>query len=393
MKRRQIEPELRKAAGEYPVVTVIGPRQSGKTTLARMVFPDHTYVNLEHPEHRRLATSDPKTFLHTFAAPAIFDGIQNVPELLSWIQVTVDENPKEKGLYILTGSHQMKLRDEVSQSLAGRTALLTLLPFSLDELTTGYGPVPERETLLLNGFLPRIHEEGIRPLRAWRDYYQTYVERDVRKMRNIENQSGFEQFLKLLAGRAGRELNLQSISGQIGVSSPTLKQWLSVLEASFLVFRLPPFFNNFGKRLTKSPKIYFLDTGLLCYLLNIETSSQLERDPLFGNIFENMVVMEFFKYRHNMGAASNLHFFRDHNQNEVDLIYPHGSNAIPIEIKSSRTWNERFAKGVAYFQKISGQKEKGIVVYDGELEFENDQCVATNFRTIFSKLQALIATD
>jgi uncharacterized protein len=393
MKPRQIELELRKAAGEYPVVTVIGPRQSGKTTLAKMVFPDHKYVNLEHPENRRLATNDPKTFLHTFAAPAIFDEVQNVPGLLSWIQVLVDEHPKDKNQYILTGSHQMKLREEVSQSLAGRTALLTLLPFSLHELTAGYGPLPERETLLINGFLPRIHEEGIRPRRAWRDYYQTYVERDVRKMRNIENQTGFEQFLKLLAGRAGQELNLQSIGGQIGVSSPTLKQWLSVLEASFLVFRLPPFFNNFGKRITKSPKIYFLDTGLLCYLLDIETSAQLERDPLFGNIFENMVVMEFFKFRHNIGAAPNLHFYRDHNQNEVDLIYPHGTSAIPIEIKSSRTWNDRFAKGVAYFQKISGQTQKGVVVYDGDLEFENDQCVVTNFKTMLQKLQSLITTD
>jgi len=393
MIRRQIESELQQAAGEYPVVTVIGPRQSGKTTLAKMVFPNHTYVNLENPENRQLATTDPKTFLRSFPAPVIFDEIQNVPELLSWIQVLVDERPKEKGVYILTGSHQMKLREEVSQSLAGRTALLTLLPFSLDELIDGYGPLPEREALLFTGFLPRIHEEGIRPKRAWRDYYQTYVERDVRKLRAIENQIGFEQFMKLLAGRVGQELKLQSISEQIGVSSPTLKQWLSVLEASFLVFRLPPFFNNFGKRITKSPKIYFVDTGLLCYLLGIETKTQLERDPLFGNIFENMVVMEFFKFRHNLGASPNLHFFRDHNQNEVDLLYPGAGASIPIEIKSSRTYNKHFQKGVTYFQKISGQPQKGMVIYDGDLEFETEQHIATNFRTMLQKLQKLIEPD
>lgn len=390
MIERELKSELVKCAEEYPIVTVVGPRQSGKTTLVKMVFPKHTYVNLEQPEHRRLAAADPKTFLLTYSPPLILDEIQNVPELLSWIQVAVDESPKEKGLFILTGSHQMKQREGVSQSLAGRTALLTLLPFSLEELSNGYGPLPEREPLLRSGFLPRIHEEALRPARAWRDYYQTYVERDVRNLRNIENQTAFEQFLKILAGRVGQELNLQSISGQIGISSPTLKQWISVLEASFLVFRLPPYFRNFKKRITKSPKIYFLDTGLLCYLLDIETDSQLARDPLFGHIFENMVVMEFVKHRHHSGLTPNLYFFRDHNQNEVDLLFPKGNQAVPIEIKSSRTWNDRFAKGVNYFQKITGSAQKGMVIYDGDLEFENDKFASSNFRSMFTTIKKLV---
>ena len=389
MIRRQIEFELIEVAGEYPVVTVIGPRQSGKTTLVKMAFPDYAYVNLEHPEQRLLADSDPKTFFKKYPAPVVLDEIQNVPELLSWIQVLTDQRPEDKGRYILTGSHQMKLRAEVSQSLAGRTALLTLLPFSLKELAE-YGPLPDREALLMNGFLPRIHEESIRPIRAWRDYYLTYVERDVRKLIAIENQVGFEQFIKLLAGRIGQELNLHSMGKQIGVSSPTLKKWMSVLEASFLIFRLPPFYNNFGKRITKSPKIYFVDTGLLCYLLGIETVSQLERDPLFGNIFENMVVMEFFKHRHNIGRAPNLYFYRDHNRNELDLIYPNGNRPIPIEIKSSRTYTKQFQKGVQYFQKISDRPQKGLVIYDGDVSVENDHAVITNFRDMFENLQHLM---
>ncbi|WP_321413660.1 DUF4143 domain-containing protein [uncultured Desulfobacter sp.] len=278
---RRIENELKTTAGEYPVVTIIGPRQSGKTTLAKKIFRNHTYVNLENPELRSLAADDPKTFMLRYPAPAIFDEIQNVPELLSWIQVYVDETAELTGGYILTGSHQLQLREAITQSLAGRTALLTLFPFALNELKKSDIQL-EREVLIHKGFMPRLHDKNIRPGRFYRDYFQTYVERDVRKLMAVENQQAFELFLKLLAGRVGSEINYSSLSGQVGISAPQIKKWISLLEASFIIFKLPPFFNNFGKRLTKSPKIYFVEVGLACYLLGIETPEQLERDMAFG---------------------------------------------------------------------------------------------------------------
>lgn len=378
MIHRLLTAEIAQSAQEYPVITLIGPRQAGKTTLCRQAFPQHTYVNLENPEIRQLAAKDPRTFLTKYPGPAIFDEVQRVPELLSWIQVLVDERPKDKGRFILTGSHQLKLRESISQSLAGRTAVLTLLPYSLEELRS-YGDLPDRAELMLRGFLPRIHEEKIRPQRAYRDYYQTYVERDVRALISLEKQQEFEQFLKLLAGRVGQELNLHSLGNQLGVSSPQLKKWLSVLEASFLVFRLPPWFQNVGKRLTKTPKIYFTEVGLACYLLGIESTQQLERDPLFGSLFENMVVADALKQRLHAGKDANLYFYRDQGQHEIDLLVPSPQGHVPIEIKSSRTFQPQFAQGIHYYQTLTGM-ESGVVVCDSSLEFRSDSYQVCNFR-------------
>ena len=378
---RKIEDELHVTAGEYPVITIIGPRQSGKTTLARKVFPHHAYANLENPELRTLAMEDPKTFMLRYPPPVIFDEIQNAPELLSWIQVAVDETPELTAGYILTGSHQLRLREAITQSLAGRTARLTLLPFALSELPKGYIQ-SQRETLIHNGFMPRLHDKHIRPERFYRDYFQTYVERDVRKLMAIENQQAFEQFLKLLAGRIGNEINYSSLAGLVGISAPQIKKWLSLLEASFIIFKLPPFFKNFGKRLTKSPKIYFVEVGLACYLLGIETPAQLERDPAFGSLFENMVVAEALKARTNQGRDPGLYFYRDRYQNEVDLLYPSGTSFVPIEIKSSRTFRDEFLKGIRYFQKISGSDHPGMLIYDGDLEMDKQAAMVKNFRHV-----------
>lgn len=378
---RKIENELQVTAEEYPVITIIGPRQSGKTTLAKKVFPHHTYVNLENPELRTLAMEDPKTFMLRYQPPVIFDEIQNAPELLSWIQVSVDEAPELTAGYILTGSHQLRLREAITQSLAGRTALLTLLPFALNELSKGYGQ-NERETLIHNGFMPRLHDKNIRPQRFYRDYFQTYVERDVRKLMAIENQQAFEQFLKLLAGRIGNEVNYSSLAGLVGISAPQIKKWLSLLEASFIIFKLPPFFKNFGRRLTKSPKIYFVEVGLACYLLGIETTAQLERDPAFGSLFENMVVAEAYKARTNQGRDPGLYFYRDRYQNEVDLLTPSGTAFIPVEIKASRTFRDEFLKGIRYFQKISGSDHPGMLIYDGDLEMDKQAAKVRNFRHV-----------
>ncbi|MBI9108276.1 MAG: ATP-binding protein [Spirochaetales bacterium] len=383
MIKRNIEAELFQAAKEYPVITILGPRQSGKTTLAKMCFPDYVYANLEDPELRALAVNDPKSFLKMYQAPVVIDEIQNVPELLSWIQVIVDESPRTKAQFVLTGSHQLMLGEAVSQSLAGCTAVLTLPPFSFKEMGSEYMK-SDRNILMLNGFMPRLHEQDIRPRRFYSDYFQTYVERDVRKLMAIENQQAFELFLKLLAGRAGQEINFSSLSNQVGISSPQLKKWLSILEASFIVFRLPPFHSNFGKRLTKSPKIYFMEVGLAVYLLGIETAEQLERDPVFGSLFENMVIADIYKERLNRGYEPSLYFFRDHHQNEVDLLYPAGSSHLPVEIKSSRTYREDFLKNIRYFQKLAGMDKDGLLIYDGELEFDSGNIRIRNFRNVFS---------
>ncbi len=378
MIKREIESELALVAKEYPVVTISGPRQSGKTTLAKMQFPEHTYCNLEDPDTRRLAEQDPRAFFAQYPAPMIIDEVQRVPELLSYIQVLADET-SERGQYILTGSHQLSLRQAVSQSLAGRTALLELLPLSMGELSAA-GVELSRDEYIFQGFYPRIYSEGTTPSILYRNYLRTYVERDVRQILNIKDLSLFEQFIRLLAGRTGQVLNLHSLGNDIGVTNKTLKEWLSVLEASFIVFRLPPYFENFGKRIIKSPKIYFTDTGLLCYLLGIETPKQIMRDRAFGQLFENLVVIEALKSRYNQGKQPNLYFFRDNNRHEVDLIFKKGRILHPIEIKAAMTWNSEFLKGINHFQRTVPIAGKGTVIYSGEMQPKLETAEVIHFK-------------
>ncbi|RLD44792.1 MAG: AAA family ATPase [Bacteroidetes bacterium] len=383
--KREIEKELLSLMEDYPVVTITGPRQSGKTTLAKTTFPGYNYCNLENPEIRQLAENDPNAFFASFSQPLIIDEIQRVPQLLSFIQVIVDEKNK-KGLFLLTGSHQQSLREAVSQYLAGRTALLRLLPFSIKELLSANIEL-NRDKLIYTGFLPGIYDNKLNPTKAYRNYFQTYVERDLRQLLQVKNLSNFENFIRLLAGRVGQILNLHALSGDLGVSATTLTHWLSVLEASFLVFRLQPYFENFGKRLVKSPKLYFTDVGLVCYLLGIETPEQVTRDPLIGGLFENMVVMEAVKTRLNKGLDPNLFYFRDNNKNEVDLIYKKQRMLTPIEIKSAMTFNEKLLKGIAYFQRTSNQAQKGYLVYSGDLTFERDNVHVINFKDVYKILE------
>jgi len=294
---RDLAPVLLRAAGEYPVVTVTGPRQSGKTTLVRGLFPDHGYCNLEHPEVRSLAESDPKSFFELNPGRLIIDEVQRVPELLSWIQVRVDE-AGSKGHYILTGSHQLSLHEAIAQSLAGRTALLRLLPFSFAELRAA-GHLPGKGEALLRGFMPRVFDDDLEPSFAYRNYFQTYVERDVRQLIQLKDVTQFERFMRLLAGRVGQPVNYQSLGNDVGVSRTTITDWLSILEASFITFTLAPYYQNFGKRLIKTPKLYFYDSGLAAHLLGIENARQLETHPLRGALFETFVVAEVLKqYRH-----------------------------------------------------------------------------------------------
>lgn len=385
MIKRQIESELRKLMQEYPVVTITGPRQSGKTTLVKMVYPDYTYCNLEVPDIRQLAETDPRAFFNRFQFPLIIDEIQRVPELLSYIQGIVDET-QENGMFLLTGSQQLQLNESVSQSLAGRTALLSLLPLSLDELTKA-GFSLTRDEYLYKGFLPRVYDQNQNPSKAYRNYIQTYVERDLKQILALKNLNSFEVFLKLLAGRVGQIINLNSLSNDVGVSSTTLKHWLSILEASFIIFILNPYYENFGKRLIKSPKIYFTDVGVVSYLLGIENQEQVGRDPLIGNLFENMVVLELIKQRLNKGLDPNVYFFRDNNKKEVDLIFKQQNKLIPIEIKSAMTFNKNFVKGVSYFQKLSPKATRGYVIYSGDLVFDSDDYSVVNFVDAHSILE------
>lgn len=366
MIERELERELKRVSGEYPVVTVIGPRQSGKTTLVRKVFPGHSYCNLENPENRVLAREDPKSLFRQFPAPVVIDEVQRVPELLSWIQVMSDESGK-LGEYILTGSHQLQLHAAVSQSLAGRTALLRLLPFSIRELSPVAGRPKTKEAYMVQGFLPRIYDKGQTPSDAYRNYFQTYVERDVRQMVNLKNLDPFEKFIKLLAGRVGQLLNLSNLSNEVGVTSTTLKEWVSILEASFIIHRLAPYYRNFGKRVVKTPKVYFVETGLAAWLLGIETEEQAMRDPLHGALFENLVVMEALKTRLNSGRDSSLYFWRDNKGHEVDLILEKQRRLIPIEIKSAMTWNPEFARNIEWFQQAVPAAEPGHIIYAGDL--------------------------
>ena len=378
---RRISNALGQAAREYPVVTVTGPRQSGKTTLVRHQFSDYAYVNLESPDERRFATEDPRSFLKRYAPPVVFDEIQRAPQLLSYIQVEADRHPQETGRYILTGSQQMDLRAAVSQSLAGRTALLRLLPFSIAELCDA-GIILDRDEYLYQGFMPRLYEAELQVTSLYRNYYQTYVERDVRQFAAIRNIIAFETFLRLLAGRVGQVASMSDLANSTGVSSTTLAEWLGILEASFIVFRLPSYYKNFGKRLIKSPKLYFIEPGLVAYLLGIREVGQIATHPLLGGLFENLVVAEALKTRLNKGEEPGLYFFRDNNGLEADLIIENAAGLTPIEIKASRTFSPDFCKAFPHLQKIDKAFGPGLVIYAGDQETEFKGAHVRNFLKI-----------
>lgn len=379
MIKRSLIKELKILLKEFPIVTILGPRQAGKTTLAKSFLKGYQYSNLEDPSVRNFAKEDPKAYLAQFKSKVILDEIQRVPELLSYIQLIVDEE-KKNGRFILTGSHQLQLQESVSQSLAGRTALLNLFPFSISELTQAHIEFDSFEEYCFNGFLPRIHDQSVRPTTAYSNYYRTYVERDVRQLINLKDMSLFDKFIKLLAGRVGQLMDFSRLANDVGVEAKTIKNWLSILEASFIIHKLPPYFENFGKRIIKSPKYYFTDVGLLCFLLGIEKKEQISRDPLVGNIFENLVVIECLKKRYNQGQISNLYFFRDSNGNEVDVVYQSGRSLIPIEIKSASTFNTKFSKGIHHFQKTTKKAVDGYIIYSGDMTPKTESYSVLHFK-------------
>jgi len=365
---RDIAEELVRSAGEYPVVTILGPRQSGKTTLAQMTFPEKPYLSLEDPDVRVAAESDPRGFLGQVKGSAILDEVQRLPALLSYVQGMVDKDRK-RGRFILTGSHQPQLHEAITQSLAGRTAMLTLWPFSLHELSR-YKTAQDPFDLIVSGCFPRLHEEALEPRRFFNSYLQTYVERDVRMLIQLRDLSQFQQFLTLLAGRVGQVINLASLSNDVGVSTTTIRNWLSVLKASFVVFELPPFFENVRKRVIKSPKIFFTDVGLAAFLLGIHTKEHAFRDPLRGNLYENLVIADIMKGAFNKGIKPEMFFFRDSHGNEVDLLIKEKGTLTPVEIKSAGTFAADFIKGLERFQMLKIKRvATGAVLYNGEQQF------------------------
>lgn len=365
MIHRQIEASFKRLAAQYPVVTVTGPRQSGKTTLCRSAFPKKPYVNLEPADVRRFANEDPRAFLRQYPNGAILDEIQRTPDLLSYIQPLVDDASKE-GMYILTGSRQFEVLEAVSQTLAGRTALLKLLPFSIPELGKKYSSM-RADDFMFTGFYPRIYDHRLNPTQMLADYFATYVERDLKRIVNIKDLNAFEKFVCLCAGRAGQLLNLQNLASDTGISHTTARAWISALEASYIVFLLQPLHENISKRLIKSPKLYFYDVGLASFLIGIENARQLATHPLRGSLFENLVVMEVIKHRLNDAGTVNLSFFKDSSGNEVDLIIGRGPQMLPIEIKAGETVNEDYFKNLNRFAKLFPKAvSEGAVVYAGD---------------------------
>jgi len=358
---RTSEKELLALSKQYRAIAVVGPRQSGKTTLVRGCFPDKTYVNLENTDTRRFAIEDPRGFLSGFPHGAILDEVQRAPEIFSYLQQVLDEN-NTKGQFILTGSNNFLLQQNISQSLAGRVGYLFLLPLSLQELDQ---PFPSTDALIHRGFYPELYvDKEMDASKYYSNYIRTYVERDVRLIKNIVDLYAFERFVRLCAGRTGQLLNMNSLAIEVGVDNKTVASWLSVLETSFIVFRLQPYHKSFNKRIVKMPKLYFYDTGLASALLGIENKEQLSLHPFRGALFENMVVVEFLKNRFNRGKTNNLFFWRDNVGTEIDLLIDNSERLIPIEIKSGQTITDAYFKSLTTWCKISGI-EKGFVIYAG----------------------------
>lgn len=364
--KRDVSDFLLKMAKSYPVVTIMGPRQSGKTTLAKMLFPNHEYLNLEAEDVLAFARRDPRAFLLNGEKKIIVDEVQRFPELLTFVQEFADAR-NCKGQFVITGSHQPELNAIVSESLSGRTGVCELMPLSIAEMTSSGIECSARDTLIYNGFMPRLYSDNIDPLMLYRDYFHTYVQRDVRKLVNVQDLDSFIIFVRLLAGRVGQLLNKESLARDTGVSVPTVTRWLNVLEASYIIYRLRPYYNNLGKRQIKAPKIYFIETGLAAYLIGIRDASQLFSHPLVGNLFENMVVIEALKYRLNRGEEPDMWFYRNSSGSvEVDLLIEDGGTLYPREIKSAMTYSTNMSRHLDEFVSLEKKSKSPLVVYSGK---------------------------
>ncbi len=360
---RKITPAVLEAAKFYSVIIITGPRQTGKTTLAKHLWADYTFVNMEDLATRQRAVDDINSFLESLGEHAVIDEVQRMPELLSAIQVKVDSNPKLR--YILTGSNNFSLLHSSMQSLAGRAALFTLLPFSFKELSQD-APNVNAPNLMQREFYPATIANGQSPLMFYKNYYSTYIERDIRNVAQIQMLDQFQRFMRLCAGRCSTEINRAAIGVEAGVTAPTIDKWISLLKASYIVFSLPPYFANINKRLTKSHKLYFYDTGLLCFLLGFEEPGQLETHPLRGAIFENLAVAELLKDRFNADRQPNLYFYREHSGREIDIVQDFPNGLSLYEVKASKTFQAAFTDNMKYLAKILPNVATSAVVYDGD---------------------------
>ena len=391
---RHLASTLIRASRQYPITTLTGPRQSGKTTLLRSAFPQHSYVSLEVPDERQFAIEDPRGFLAQFNGPVILDEAQHVPDLFSYIQVLSDERPIP-GQFTLSGSQNFLLLHQVSQSLAGRAYISHLMPFSLAELqgrplrtdadldedaALAEPLAGDWPALAIAGGYPPIHDRRLDPSEWLSRYFQTYLQRDVRTLAQIGDLEAFRRFVALCAGRAGQLLNLSSLGNDCGISHETARRWLSVLEASFVAFRLQPHHENFNKRLTKSPKLYFLDTGLLCYLLQIRDAGQLATHAMRGVVFENLIIAELLKSLYHGGLEPRLAFWRDHRGNELDLVVNRPRGAVPVEIKSGATIAADFFKGLDYWGRMAPHSPCRILIFGGDRSFRRNGVSVRSWR-------------
>lgn len=376
MYNRDLSERLIELSKNWSVISVTGPRQSGKTTLCKATFPDYGYINLENSQQLSLISSDINGYLRQHDK-LVIDEAQRLPELFNAIQVIVDEDKSRR--YILSGSSDFLLMQNITQSLAGRVAILRLLPLSLSELGNIYNF--STDEIIYRGFYPAVWGDGRSPEMVYDSYLTTYVERDVRQIVNIKNLELFHKFLVLCAVRIGTEFNVESLMSDLGVSRQTIQEWMRILNTSYVVYGLQPFFRNIGKRLVKKPKIYFCDTGLACYLLGIQSPSQLATHPLRGNLFENMIVMEMLKSRFNKGQRSNLTYYRDKSQREVDVVLEYANKLRAYEIKSARSYTHDFCKNLDYFRQLNGNDVLSTqIIYDGEEELEKDENGIINYR-------------
>lgn len=380
MYNRELKDELLRLSAQWSVISVTGPRQSGKTTLCKMAFPDYDYVNLEHLPTRSLVADDIDSFIRRHASGLIIDEAQYLPELFSYIQVWADTDKSRR--FVLSGSSDFLMMQNITQSLAGRVAVVRLLPLSIGELKEEIDKYTTEE-LLFRGFFPGVWGDKKTPKDIYENYVSTYLQRDVRQIVNVKDLQPFQHFLVLCAGRVGNEFNASALSNEVGVSSVTIKEWLRILETSYTVFRLMPYYANIGKRLSKTPKIYFYDVGLACLLLGITNAQQLEGHPLKGALFENMVVAEMLKQRFNKGNSNNLFFYRDKSQREVDIIQTEGSRLKAYEVKSAQRYDSSFFNNLNYIKGLFGEQlESTQVVYDGATNIMDPNNGIFNFRMI-----------
>lgn len=383
--KREITDHLRKFSDFFPVVAVLGPRQSGKTTLVQHVFNTYHYINLENLDIRQAALTDPRGFLEKLLEypGIIIDEFQNAPDLLSYLQVIVDRE-KRPGFFILTGSQNFLMNQAIGQSLAGRVGILTLLPLSIAEVVDANLQAKFSEAAVFKGSYPRIFEKtkgenGLGPEYIYPSYIQTYIERDVRSIVKVADLSLFKKFLGLCAGRVGQLLNVSALASEAGISIQTVNSWLSILQASYILFLLQPYHKNFNKRLVKSAKLYFYDTGIAASLLGIDNVQQLEQHYMRGALFENFIIADIYKQFYNRAKIPSMYFWRDSHGHEVDCIIEKGATLLPIEIKSGMTFDKKFIAGLTYWQEISGEKE-GMLIYGGEEELHIKNCVLKNWK-------------